>query len=180
MRYGVVRRIVLPLGSLFALALAASPAAIAHRVRTDSTTVVRKVAAGPYNLTLDIGPIESMYTMQEAKQQHPKSGEVMVGGSMAMGGMGGPMPNHHLELHVLLRATGKVVTRARVTIAVFNGKGTLIEHLPIAVMYGVREGVGDTHFGNNVALGSGHYRVVVSVERTTASFTFALGGGMSM
>jgi len=47
-------------------------------------------------------------------------------------------------------------------------------------MYGVREGLADTHFGNNVALGSGQYRVMVRVERATATFTFALGGGISM
>ena len=43
-------------------------------------------------------------------------------------------------------------------------------------MYRVRAGVADTHIGNNVALGSGQYRVMVRVERATATFTFAPGG----
>jgi hypothetical protein len=149
--------------------------------------VTAKTNAGPYALTLAIGPTEHMYTMSEVKSKHIKSGEVMVSGTMVMGGsggmagMGGPMPNHHLELHVLQRATGKTVTKAMVSITVLAAGGKLVERLPIAVMYGIAQGPKDTHFGNNTTLKNGKYTVAVQVNQTKATFMVSLGAApMSM
>lgn len=139
------------------------------------STVKESALAGPYRLALQIGPLENMYTQAQAKQKHPMSGEVMLGGTMAMGGMGGPMPNHHLELHVYNRATGTVVASAMVAITIRTAAGKLLERPPIAEMRGVTSGVSDTHFGNNVALKDGHYRVDVQVDSARASFMVTLG-----
>jgi hypothetical protein len=56
--------------------------------------------SGAYKLTLMIGPLEQMYTRAQYKKMHPKHGEIMISGTMVMGGMGGmgmDMPNHHLS-----------------------------------------------------------------------------------
>jgi hypothetical protein len=149
-----------------------------------STTVSETVMAGPYKLTLDIGPLEVMYTAAQIKKLHPKSGEIMISGTMVMGMGMGPMPNHHLELHVFSRQTGAVVTKAMVAITIYTAKGKLVEKVPIAVMRGIKSGASDTHFGNNVALKDGKYMVKAQVEHTTATFMVTVGagsmGGMSM
>jgi hypothetical protein len=149
-------------------------------------TVTKTVAAGPYKLTLNIGPLEPMYTMTQVRKTHPKSGEIMVSGVMAMSGMGmnGSMPNHHLELHVYDGKSGKTITRAMVAITVRDAMGKLLQRVPIATMYGLKEGMPDFHFGNNVALKNGTYQVVTRVNKTTTVFTVTVGtsssGGMSM
>lgn len=141
------------------------------------TVVTESKVAGPYSLTLRIGPLEQMYTQNEARKKHPKSGEVMLRGTMAMGGMGmgGPMPNHHLELHVLMRSTKAVVTDAMVAITIETTAGKVLTHVPIAVMRGVTAGPSDTHYGNNVSLKDGTYVVAVQVEHTSATFKVTLG-----
>jgi len=160
---------------------------VAGPARAAMNTVTAKTNAGPYALTLAIGASEHMYTMAEVKTKHLKSGEVMVSGTMVMGGsggmagMGGPMPNHHLEVHVLQRATGKTVTKAMVSITVLSPAGKLVERVPIAVMYGIAQGPKDTHFGNNTTLKNGKYKVAVQVNQVKATFMVTLGAApMSM
>jgi hypothetical protein len=137
-------------------------------------------------LTLSIGPLEKMYTMAQVKKSHPKSGEIMVSGVMAMSGMGmnGAMPNHHLEFHVYDGVSGRTVTQATVVINVRDAMGKLLEKVPIATMYGITAGMSDFHFGNNVALKNGTYQVMTQVNKTTAVFKVTVGtsssGGMSM
>jgi len=168
---------VLSVPALCASTLLAGHAAQAA-MGTGGSMVKESAVAGPYRLVLQIGPLEKMYTRAQLKQQHPMSGEVMLSGTMVMGGMGGmsgPTPNHHLELHIYNRTTGTVVTKAVVAITIRTASGKLLERLPIAEMRGVTSGVSDTHFGNNVALQSGTYRVDVQVESARASFKVTLG-----
>src|ERR1051326_5195778 len=120
--------------------LSASTVAAAHQVvRADTSmggVVAQTMNAGPYALTLHIGPLEQMYTQAQVKKSHPKSGEVMLRGTMVMGGMdmGRSMPNHHLELHVHNRSTHAVVTNAMVAITFETPSGKVITRVPIAVM----------------------------------------------
>ncbi|HVC79240.1 MAG TPA: hypothetical protein VNL35_01910 [Chloroflexota bacterium] len=151
-----------------------------------SGILTKTMIRGPYKLTLDIGPLEHMYTMAQMKKTHPKTGEVMVSGTMTMSGMGmnGMKPNHHLELHVYNGTTGKTITKAMVMITVRDAMGKLLERVPIATMYGIKNGMADFHFGNNVALKAGNYQVVTQVNKVTATFKVTVGkgssGGMSM
>ena len=59
---------------------------------------------------LHMGLPEQMYMPAEVKTMHPKSGEVMVGGSRAMGGMAVGSENHacHLEVQMCSRKSGAV------------------------------------------------------------------------
>jgi hypothetical protein len=80
-----------------------------------------------------------------------------------------------LELHVHSAATGKTITHAMVSLTITTAAGKVIARVPIAQMYGVKEGTKDWHYGNNVALKPGHYHVAAGVEQTTATFEVMLG-----
>jgi len=144
-------------------------------------TVMKTLQAGPYALKLTIGPLQQMFSQAQVKEKHPKDGEVMVRGTMTMSGMGGMgMGNHHLELQVLQRSTRKPVSNAMVAITITTPSGKVLQHVPIAVMYGIKEGPSDLHYGNNVDLKPGHYHVQVQVEHTSAVFDVTLAQGMQM
>ena len=184
-RYSRRQAVALSILTLSSLVWSGGGAARAG-MSTGSSTVTETMMAGPYRLTLKIGPLEQMYTMTQVKKTHPISGEIMVSGAMTMSGMGmnGAMPNHHLELHVYDGKSGKTMTKAMVTLTVRDAMGKLQEKVPIATMYGIKEGMSDFHFGNNVALKAGKYQVVAQVNKTTAAFKVTVGtsssGGMSM
>ncbi|CAB4685016.1 MAG: hypothetical protein F2663_01090 [Actinobacteria bacterium] len=136
-------------------------------------TLTQKTAS--YTVTLSLGSKEPMYTPAEAKAKHLKSGEVMVGGSMAMdmsSGMGGAV--RHLEVHITSNATGKSVTTVMPKIAITDktAKG-MADLLTVVKMKGVGEPASDIHFGNNVDIHVGHsYTVAVGVGGEKATFQF--------
>jgi predicted metal-binding membrane protein len=130
--------------------------------------VAYRAVAGPYALTLTIGPAETMLTPAEARRTHARTGEVMLDGAMAsampMGGM-----QRHLELRVVDRTMGMAVTGAHVTIRVL-GPGAPRSVLRLARMYGVKEGMKDLHYGANLNLERGVYTVRVRVSGHPATF----------
>lgn len=139
--------------------------------------ITLRATTATYKLTLTVGPKEAMYTEAEVKAKHPKSGEVMVGSSMDMGGMSMGSANRHLEVHIASRATGKVVTNANPSIALTDtsamGGMAMSEKVNAMAMQGIDEGVADLHYGDNVKLAAGHkYKVVVTVKGEKASFSF--------
>jgi len=164
-------RLVLAVGALSLLGVGASASAQGSAPEHEALTP-------HYRMVLQFGPAEAMYTPAEAHAHHPASGEIMVGGKMA-GGMehehdGMVMPERrHVELHVFSRATGKVVADAHVTIAIAGADNTWTS-VPIARMYGIESGPDDMHFGNNMSLPPGSYRVRASVNGERARFAFAL------
>jgi hypothetical protein len=128
-----------------------------------------------YRLVLQIGPEEKMYSKAEAARTHPTSGEIMVSGTMAgmpgmAAGQGMAMDTRHLEVHVTTRATGKVVTTATCRITVTDDAAGKSQVVPIATMYGVKEGPSDWHYGNNVTMPPGRYTVTVVVNGERAAF----------
>lgn len=126
-----------------------------------------------YRLTLVMGPVERMYTTEEVATMHPRTGEVMTGGMMAMGGEMGTsmaMDMRHLEVHVLSRATGAVVTTARCQITILDRRAGKRTEVPVATMHGVAEGPKDWHYGNNVSMPPGAYDVTVVVNGERATF----------
>jgi hypothetical protein len=169
-------RVALAIGALFSLVLSYGGAGTA-RAAMGGATIQQMKMAGSYKLVLMIGPLQTMYTPAEARKKHPKSGEIMVSGTMAMGGA---MPNHHMELHVYSAASGKTMTNARVSLTVLSAAGKVIARVPIATMYGVKEGKKDWHYGNNLALKPGHYHVAAVVNQTHATFDVMLGSAAPM
>lgn len=161
-----VRRLACILGAALLLAAPASAALITRHATTAS-----------YKLTLSVGSVEKMYTADELKMKHPTSGEVMVGHAMTMEGMSMDAPNRHLEVHVVSRATGKVVTNLRPTIMLTDtsamGGMAMSEKVNAMAMQGIGEGIADLHYGDNVKLTAGHvYKVVVTVKGEKATFSF--------
>lgn len=135
-------------------------------------TVTATKVAGSYRITLKIGPLEQMYTQAQYKKMHPKHGEVMLRGTMAMGGMGMGKMNHHLEVHVLSRARGHVVDNAMVSIT-YEARSAMAmapTKVPVSVMMGIGKGMSDVHYGNNVSMAAGTYTVMVRVNTTATSF----------
>jgi hypothetical protein len=78
-----------------------------------ATVITRHAKTASYSLTLVVGPMEAMYTQAQVGSMHPKSGEVMVRGSMTGGSMSAMKgeSERHLELHVRSRAKVSVVVR---------------------------------------------------------------------
>ena len=132
-----------------------------------------RAVAGPYALTLAIGPPEaftsvSLMTPADARRTHARTGEVMLDGTMAsampMGGM-----QRHLQLHVVDRAMGMAVTGAHVTMRVL-GRTTPMGMLHPARIHDVQEGRQDLHYGVNLKVDRGLYVVRVWVHGHPATF----------
>ncbi len=99
-----------------------------------------------YRFALDIGPQEDMYLASEVKARHLKTGEIMLGGEMAM--IGTPPAGtrvYHLEVHICNKA-GAVLTKLKPTIRVDQAM------LPAATMVGIGSPMSDYHYGNDIAL----------------------------
>ena len=144
------------------------PSALAARTGTQSP---QTKSTSSYVFKLSIGMAERMWTPAQVRSKHPKTGEVMVmgsmGGAMTMGGS-----ERHVEVHITARAGGKVVMGARPTINAIdtNVKNAMMIKVPVAAMQGVISGAADLHYGNNVQLVAGHtYKVTITLkgERTT-------------
>lgn len=154
------------LGIAFSLVLA-----FASNGYAQGGVITQKGATSHFQLLLLIGPEEKMYSEAEAAKMHPSSGEVMVSGtmgSMPMSGMA--MDMRHLEVHVTDRVTAKVVTNTTCRITITNNTTKKSEAVPVAAMYGVKEGPSDWHFGNNVSMPPGSYTVTVVVNGEQAIF----------
>jgi len=137
-----------------------------------SSPVTQTKTTASYVFALEIGPVEKMWTQAQVRAQHPKTGEVMLGGtmsdSMSMGGQA-----RHLEVKITSRSTGKIVAGAHPAIVLVDSKamGAMPVTLSVAIMRGVDEGAADLHYGNNVDLIVGHvYKVTVTLKGQRAVF----------
>lgn len=143
----------------------------------------RTLTTGSRIYILSVGPEEHMYSPQQVRRAHPKGGEMMLSGHMQTSGMSGMSGGssmsgmgsmRHLEVHICTRHGRKVVTRPMPKIMLTSGRMT--QMIPVATMEGVREGVADLHFGNNVELERGHvYKVDVTEGSDHAMFHFTAG-----
>jgi flagellar biosynthesis component FlhA len=144
--------------------------------------VTKAAKTQSYAVTLEVGPMESMYTEEQAKESHPATGEVMLGtgmstptGGHAIGMEGGPI--RQLDVRVRARSTGAVLGGLKPTIALrdVTAKSTASAIQAIA-LEGIDAGPADLHYGNDVMLQPGHrYEVLVGVKGQHAAFTFRAG-----
>jgi len=134
--------------------------------------VGRNATTKSYSFTLSIGMSEQMWTPAQVKAKHPKTGEVMLKGTMSgMGGMSMGGSLRHLEVHIKSLATGAVVAGAYPTITALDitAKDAMPVTVPYSEMEGVTEGAADLHYGNNVDLVGGHtYKVTVTLHGESA------------
>ncbi len=92
-------------------------------------------------------------------------------GSMSMGSSS---CNRHVEVHAFNRKTGRVVTNAHVSIAIYNVRTRKSMQVPIMLMVGATTGPSDLHYGNNVFAGAGRYTVTILINRVRTTFSFRL------
>ena len=143
-----------------------------------TTPIKAETQTADYRLDLQIGPMEKMYSAADVAAKHLTQGEVMSGGKMTMiAASVNKADIRHLEIHVHALDGGKVVTDADVTIAVTNSGTQEVQDLPTAKMYGIKEGVPDTHFGNNVDMPPGNYTINVTVNGEKAAFNVVVPAG---
>ena len=141
------------------------------------SVVQAQAATLSYDLTLRIGPMEQMLSADVAKAQHITSGEIMAG----MPGMGMStsmaMGNHHVEVKVTGRGNGRAIKDATVAITLTDTTTKTTTVLaPVLQMYGAAEGESDWHYGNNIQLPDGIYRVDVIVNGERATFSNVVVG----
>jgi len=154
--------------------LAASAAVLIAVATSWAATISKAATTASYRLSLDVGPVEPMYTPAQVKAKHLTSGEVMVGGAMMAGSMMSGAVERHLELHVYSRKTGAVVGNVTPTIALTDETAHAKPlKLEVVAMEGIGQGRADLHYGNNVSVDVGHtYKVAVVVGGEPATFSF--------
>jgi hypothetical protein len=160
----------LSVAALIGAVLLVSPSLATSGVTTSPSPQTKSTAS--YVFKLSIGMAEKMWTPAQVRTKHPKTGEVMVMGSMA-GAMSMGGSQRHVEVHITSRATGKVVAGAHPTISAIdtNAKNAMAIKVPVAAMQGVMTGAADLHYGNNVDLVAGHmYTVRISLKGERAVF----------
>lgn len=138
-----------------------------------------------YYMVMNTGPSEQMYSQGQVQSMHPKSGEVMVAGTMmspsasansnssSMPGMDGSSEpgTRHVEVAICERKTGKVLTGATPSMQ-FGAMSNMMQSMPVAEMYGVDAGPSETHYGNNMPMTAGaDYTVTCTLNGQTATFT---------
>ncbi len=128
-------------------------------------------ATASYRLALGIGPQENMYLPSEVKARHLKTGEIMLGGEMAMIDRLAPGTRvYHLEVHICNKS-GAVVTKLKPAIVVDDSVHTMGMALPAAIMIGIGAPSSDYHYGNDIALKPGdQVTVKVTVKGQLAVF----------
>lgn len=125
--------------------------------------------AGPYRIVLVVLPAEPFYTQAQVTQNHVKEGMLIVGGAAPVRIGAESRPNHHLVVHIYDRKTGKALRGMHVTIS-YAAVGAPVS-VPIVEMQAIGKGPASTHYGNNVTLKPGTYRVIVTANHASASFT---------
>jgi len=157
----------------FALAILSAPSARAADIKLTQST-------GAYRIELDVlnaEPFGTPMNMGGMSGMGQSQGMSMVakGGAAPVPPDAPSHPNHHLIVHVSDAASGKVVTDAAVTIRFTpvdsGGKDTgPATPVPVVVMEASGAGPASTHYGNNVTMPPGAYRVDVTVNGAATSF----------
>lgn len=132
-------------------------------------TVTASVRAGPYRLTLKIGVAQKLYSPAEIGLQHPRRGEQVLR-MPVIRAMHSTPPTASLALYVYSIANGKTISAVPVAMTITSPAGAVLQRVPAALLQGIGEGPADRHFGANVTLPAGSYRVLVRVGHLSAVF----------
>ncbi len=163
--------------SLVALALAATLALGSGPAMAQK--IVRTVMTGPYKIVLNVLEAEPFYTKDEMKAKQVRHGMLVVGGAAPVAMNGPQHPNRHVVVHVYDKDNGIARTGADVKLTLerldANGhaEGQPIQ-VPVVEMQMIGKGPISTHYGNNLQLSPGSYRVVANVDGYTATYRVKL------
>ncbi len=137
-----------------------------------------------YGITLTFGAAVPMLPPEQAASA--QAGEVMLQmAGMAMPPMSptdqGRPVNHHLEIAIVNKTSGAVITDQLPSITLKNDTTGAARSLePVMAMYDVQVGKQDTHFGGNLYLPDGTYTVTAVVNGETATFSKVVAGAGSV
>jgi len=134
----------------------------------------RTQSTARYRITLDIGPVATMLRPDQVASATDGEVSLSMPGmplpTMAMTQQGRPV-TRHLEVTVYDTVTGARLRSAMPRITITDRKtGRSTDLQAVTAMYDVTEGPGDVHFGENVHLPNGTYRITVSVGGERAVF----------
>jgi hypothetical protein len=142
---------------------------------TYAENVMQTKSAGDYRVELHLLPAEPFFSKSDVAAKQLKEGMEIEGGAAPVMPDGDSHPNHHLVVHVFGKKTRQAVTDATVTMSFASldrkGKpaGEPVE-VPVVVMQAIGQGPSSTHYGNNVTMPSGRYRIAVAVNGQSAVF----------
>ncbi len=133
---------------------------------------------GAYRIELHVLPAEPFYTADEVAAKHVTMGMLIQGGAAPVLPDANSHPNHHLVVHVFDRKTAQAITDAKVNLSFEplgrKGKSTAASvEVPVVVMQAIGLGPKSTHYGNNVMMPAGSYRVTATVNGEKAVFQVA-------
>jgi len=132
------------------------------------STLKQNATTQDYHLTLQLSPPAQMLSMNQTVTA--TSGEVMVSGQVSNTTSMNTTDTYLLEVHVYNITSGAVVTNQNVSIQIINHTTNQTLTVPVIVMYDLKTGPSDTHFGNNITLPAGSYTIKVTVAGETAKF----------
>jgi hypothetical protein len=178
-----VRLVVL--SALLVTAAAVALPALAQPAKASACSSGSTAKTSSYLLALKLGPRQEMYMPSEVQSRKLKTGQVMLGGSMAMVDAAPGYKVFDLAVYVCTKS-GAIVTQLKPTIEV-RATGAKPVKLAVAMMAAVGKGLSDYHYGNDVALKPGSkVTVIVTVKgqratlHATAPASSGSGMGMSM
>jgi hypothetical protein len=152
--------------------------AIVFAIPAAAKDVMKAKTVGTYRIELHVLPVEPFYTADEVAAKHPTIGMVIQGGAAPVKPEADMHPNHHLIVHVFDRKTGQAITDAKVSLNFEPlGRGNKPAGAPVEVpvvnMQAIGQGPKSTHYGNNVVMPPGSYRVTAAVNDQKAVFQVA-------
>jgi len=140
----------------------------ATNTTTNLTPMQQNATTQDYHVTLRLGPPAQIISINQTVTAI--SGEVMVSGQISNVTSMDMTDRYPLEVHVYNITSGAVVTAQNVTIQIVNHATNQSLTVPVIMMYDVKAGPADTHFGNNVSLQPGSYTVIVNINGEKATF----------
>ena len=139
---------------------------------TNLTPMQQNATTQDYRVALRLGPPAQMISINQTLTAI--SGEVMVSGQISNVTSMNMTDRYQLEVHVYNITSGAVVTAQNVTIQIVNHATNQSLTVPVIMMYDVKAGPADTHFGNNVSLQPGSYTVIVNINGEKATFNLTV------
>jgi hypothetical protein len=149
--------------------------AIAVVLSANAADEMRTKTVGAYRVELHMLPAEPFFSKEDVVAKQVKEGMEIEGGATPVMMDAPSHPNHHLVVHVFDKKTRQAVTDATVTMsfASLDRKGKRAgepTEVPVVVMQAIGKGPASTHYGNNVTMPAGRYKVTVSVNGQAAVF----------
>jgi len=159
------------------LALLASTALVCLFIcsHAGAAEVMKKITKDDLKIELHVMKAEPFYTKEDVAAKNIKSGMLIMGGAKPLGLEDTPRPTHHLIIHVFDAKSGKAITNADVSMSFqsLNAKGkpsgSMVD-VPVVIMEAVGRGPQSTHYGNNVSMADGPYRVFLTVNGKKVDF----------